>query len=125
MTRWAKFASNEETVATVSDDGVAKVQGPGEAAITAWYRQPDRHRDRHVAVPNHIDPAVYARAPRANFIDELVLTKLAELNIEPSPLSSDAEFLRRAYLDAAGILPTPDEVRGVPGRHRRRQAARD
>ncbi|HEV3486792.1 MAG TPA: DUF1549 and DUF1553 domain-containing protein, partial [Vicinamibacterales bacterium] len=51
------------------------------------------------------------RAPRANFIDALVLEKLQELNIEPSPLSSDAEFLRRAYLDAAGILPTPDEVR--------------
>ena len=61
--------------------------------------------------PNHIDAAAYARAPRANFIDGLVLTKLSELNIEPSPLSSDTEFIRRAYLDAAGILPAPDEVR--------------
>jgi hypothetical protein len=40
-----------------------------------------------------------------------VLAKLAELNITPSPLSSDAEFIRRAFLDAAGILPTADEVR--------------
>jgi hypothetical protein len=61
--------------------------------------------------PGRVDPAVYARAPRSNFIDDLVLAKLAELNIEPSPLSSDAEFIRRVFLDAAGILPTPEEVR--------------
>ena len=29
----------------------------------------------------------------------------------PSELCSDAEFLRRASLDAIGLLPTPDEVR--------------
>ena len=37
--------------------------------------------------------------------------KLAALHIPPSPACTDAEFIRRAYLDAAGILPTPDEVR--------------
>ena len=31
--------------------------------------------------------------------------------IPHAPLSSDTEFLRRAYLDATGLLPTPDEVR--------------
>src|SRR5581483_5085736 len=48
---------------------------------------------------------------RHNFIDELVLKKLQSLNLPPSPACSDSEFIRRAYLDAAGILPTPDEVR--------------
>ena len=60
--------------------------------------------------PTHVDAGVYSRAPRANFIDDLVLTKLKELSIEPSPLSSDSEFIRRVYLDAAGILPDPQEV---------------
>src|SRR5262249_6226440 len=43
-------------------------------------------------------------------IDGLVLKKLAALRVPPSPLCTDAEFIRRAYLDAAGILPTPEEV---------------
>ena len=30
---------------------------------------------------------------------------------EPSDLCADAEFLRRAFLDTIGVLPTPDEVR--------------
>lgn len=111
VTRWARFTTNEGAVATVSDDGVVKVQGAGEAAISAWYLS--RLVTARIAspFPTAVDPAVYARAPRANFIDELVLGKLQELNLEPSPLSSDTEFLRRVYLDAAGILPEPEEVR--------------
>ena len=111
VTRWVKFSSNEGAVASVSEEGVAKVQGPGEAAISAWYLSKIVTARITSPFPNHIDAAAYARAPRANFIDGLVLTKLSELNIEPSPLSSDTEFIRRAYLDAAGILPAPDEIR--------------
>ncbi|HUT90987.1 MAG TPA: DUF1553 domain-containing protein [Thermoguttaceae bacterium] len=43
-------------------------------------------------------------------IDELVFAKLKELKIEPANLCSDAVFLRRAYLDAIGTLPTIDEA---------------
>ncbi len=111
VTRWAKFSSSEGAVASVSEEGVAKVQGAGEAAVSAWYLSKIVTARITSPFPDRIDPAVYARTPRANFIDGLVLTKLSELNIEPSSLSSDTEFIRRAYLDAAGILPTPDEVR--------------
>src|SRR5947209_1456144 len=33
------------------------------------------------------------------------------LHIPLSPTCNDGEFIRRAYLDAAGILPTPEEVK--------------
>jgi hypothetical protein len=33
------------------------------------------------------------------------------LSIQPSDLCTDQEFIRRAYMDLCGILPTPDEVR--------------
>ncbi|QHI68937.1 DUF1553 domain-containing protein [Tichowtungia aerotolerans] len=46
----------------------------------------------------------------ANQIDRIVFKKLASLNIEPV-LCSDAVFLRRAYLDILGKIPTAEEVR--------------
>ena len=111
VTRWAKFSTNDGAVASVTDEGLVKVLGPGEAAVSAWYLSRLATARITSPFPNDIDAAVYARAPRANFIDDLVLKKLQELRIEPSPLSSDPEFIRRAYLDAAGILPSPDDVR--------------
>ena len=48
---------------------------------------------------------------RKNFVDEHVFGKMERDGIPRAPLSSDAEFLRRAYLDATGLLPSADEVR--------------
>jgi uncharacterized protein DUF1549/uncharacterized protein DUF1553/Big-like domain-containing protein len=111
VTRWVKFSTNEGAVAAVDQRGAVTVNGPGEAAISAWYLSRLVTARISSPFPDRVDPAVYTRAPRANFIDDLVLAKLAELNIAPSPLSSDAEFIRRAFLDAAGILPAAEEVR--------------
>jgi hypothetical protein len=45
-----------------------------------------------------------------NEIDRIVFAKLAELKIQPV-LCSDSVFVRRAYLDVIGTLPTSDEAR--------------
>ncbi len=37
VTRWAKFNSNDTTIATVDDTGKITVTGYGEAPITVWY----------------------------------------------------------------------------------------
>ena len=39
------------------------------------------------------------------------LRQAQELNMVPSDLADDAEFLRRVTIDTIGTLPTPDEVR--------------
>ena len=50
-------------------------------------------------------------APKpANKIDEIVFAKLQSLNIQPV-LCSDAVFVRRAYLDLTGKLPSADEAK--------------
>src|SRR6185436_2903327 len=66
-----------------------------------------------VTVPgtNDVSSAVFAKAQRRNFIDNLALEKLRELNLPPSPRCSDAEFIRRAFLDTTGVLPTAQETR--------------
>jgi hypothetical protein len=51
-----------------------------------------------------------ALTPRSK-IDELVLGRLKQLGIRPANLCSDAVFVRRAYLDAIGTLPTAQEAR--------------
>ncbi|MBI3664638.1 MAG: DUF1553 domain-containing protein, partial [Acidobacteria bacterium] len=111
VTRWAKYSSGAEAVATVDNDGRVEVRGAGEAAVTAWYLSKVAFSRVSVPAQNRIDPRVFARAPRNNFIDEAVLKKLAVLRIPPSENATDGEFLRRAYLDAAGILPTAEETR--------------
>ncbi|OPZ22558.1 MAG: hypothetical protein BWZ10_00408 [candidate division BRC1 bacterium ADurb.BinA364] len=46
-----------------------------------------------------------------NRIDEIVLAKQRAEAIQPAHLCSDEVFLRRAYLDVAGTLPEPAELR--------------
>ena len=47
----------------------------------------------------------------ATRIDEFVLQKLQEEGIQPARPCSDAVFIRRVYVDVAGTIPDPEEVR--------------
>lgn len=44
-------------------------------------------------------------------IDRIVFGRLKELGIKPSKLCSDGVFLRRAYVDIIGTIPTAEEAR--------------
>lgn len=44
-------------------------------------------------------------------VDALVGAKLAEKRVRPTPPTTDAEFVRRIYLDAIGRIPTLGETR--------------
>jgi hypothetical protein len=53
----------------------------------------------------------YPQVPASNFVDREVFARLKLLNMVPSDLSSDEEFLRRVTIDTIGQLPTPEEAR--------------
>ncbi len=109
VTHWVKYNSNNEGVASVDDAGLVKMNGRGESAITLYYQSKVLYA--RVMVP-YDAPAASAAVSFAqkNFIDRLAVAKWKSLNLQPSAAASDEVFMRRAYLDAAGILPTAEEV---------------
>jgi hypothetical protein len=111
VTREAQFKSNELNLASVDNAGLVRTdEATGETAIMARYMgQVDVCQ---VCVPmTDSAPVASTNLPRHSYIDVLIQAKWKKLNLEPSPLCDDATFLRRAFLDALGTLPTPAEVR--------------
>ena len=111
VTHWTRFASTNEAVVRVSADGNAAVVGAGEGAVTASFGSEVVISRVTVPFEQTVAPSVYLHASRRNFIDELGLKQLRQLNLEPSGRSTDESFIRRAYLDTIGVLPTSQEVR--------------
>ncbi|HSU52680.1 MAG TPA: DUF1549 domain-containing protein, partial [Candidatus Dormibacteraeota bacterium] len=111
VTRWAKYTSANETVSQVDENGKITVSGFGQGAVTAWFLSRIDIATITVPYTNVVSPKVFTRANRRNFIDSLVLEKLQALNLPPSQRCSDSEFLRRAFLDTTGVLPTAEETR--------------
>jgi hypothetical protein len=54
--------------------------------------------------------AAFSKLPRKNLIDEHILGRIERDRIPHAPVARDEEFMRRAYLDATGVLPTPAQV---------------
>ena len=111
VTRWCKYTAGNSAVAVIDENGRARVNGQGEGTITAWYLS--RLSIATITVPyaQQVKPEAFAALAPRNFIDERVLEKLRELNVPPSPICTDEEFIRRVFLDTLGVLPTAEETR--------------
>ena len=108
LTDQVLYASNDSSLVEVSERGLVTGMQTGETAVVV--RAAGQAASMGVAVI--ADPLPdYPEIPRRNTIDEFVFAKLRRLNILPSELSSDEEFLRRVCLDLTGTLPPPQRVR--------------
>ncbi|MCH2203789.1 MAG: DUF1553 domain-containing protein [Fuerstiella sp.] len=111
VSHWTRFTSSDETVAHVDTNGIATIVGPGKGAVTASFGSEVVISRITVAFEQTVDPRVYEESDQRNFIDELVLKQLRQLNLEPSGRSTDEAFIRRTHLNTIGVLPTSQEVR--------------
>lgn len=108
ITRLAVYET-DNALAAVSENGVVQRAGFGETTIIVRYL--DKQSPVRVAfVPAR--PGFAWNAPEPiNEIDGLNFAKLRSLRINPSEVTSDTEFFRRAYLDLLGIIPTANEAK--------------
>jgi hypothetical protein len=95
--------------ARVGSDGVVRRQSAGEVAVLVRYL--DRQATAQLAFVPDRPGFVWHDPPANNFVDLHLYAKLRTLRTAPSDLAADPAFLRRAYLDALGVLPTADEAR--------------
>jgi hypothetical protein len=109
MTRLTNFSSSDPSIADVNPNGLVEFKRPGEVAILC------RYLEEMVAVRiTYLEPRegfVWPNPPEANYVDQHVFAKLKLMSIAPSDLCTEDEFVRRAYLDCVGRLPTGDEVK--------------
>ena len=110
VTALTVFSSNDESVATVDAAGEVSAGRTGDTAIIAQY-------SGGVASAQVLAPSEASELDEHSYflphneIDDLVMAKLRKLNIQPSALCEDSDFLRRAFIDVIGKLPTPEEAR--------------
>jgi hypothetical protein len=109
VTRLTVFSSSDPGIAAVTTSGLVEFSQSGEVAVLC------RYLDELVPVRlTYLEPRpgfVWSNPPESNYIDRHVFAKLKMLSIPPSDVCSDEEFVRRAYMDICGVLPTADETR--------------
>ena len=107
VTSLAYFSTNNDTAAEVSQDGIVTAGERGEAFLMARF---ETHTvgSHFIVLPKGFK-FEWPNVPENNYVDTLINNKLKKLRIIPSKLCTDEEFLRRAYLDVIGVLPTVEE----------------
>lgn len=113
VTRLSVFSSSDTSVADVNATGLVEFKGAGEVAVLVRYLL-----ELHTVRLTYLEPRagfVWKAPPEVNYVDKHVFAKLKMLSIPPSDLCTDSEFIRRAYLDVIGVLPTAAEVRSFLG----------
>ena len=108
MTQLACYELTNRSV-TVDHDGLVRREKLGQTTVIV------RFLTQQLPVRLAFLPArpnfAWQAPPAVNYIDELTFAQLRKLRMNPSPVCDDTTFLRRAYLDAIGLLPTADEAR--------------
>jgi hypothetical protein len=107
VTHRVKYDSLSDGIAKVDPSGYVTATGSGQAGVMIRYL--GQAIVSLVVVPYRESVDLAGFRP-ASELDQLVMARWKRLGLKPSPLCSDEQFIRRAYLDAIGTLPTPERV---------------
>jgi len=107
VTHCARYDSLGKGIATVTRTGLITADGQGQAAVMVRYR--GRAKVSLVVRPYAANVDLSGFHPQ-NFVDEHVKSRWQKIGLRPSPMCSDEEFLRRAFLSAIGTLPSQESV---------------
>ncbi len=113
VTQLCRYDALDEGMLSVSESGLIETNGLGQAGVMVRFE--GKAEICMVTTPYSEQPDLQ-EWKNNNFIDEFAISKFQELGIAPSPICDDATFVRRAYLDAIGSLPTPEEVEAFVSR---------
>ena len=102
------YSSSHDAIASVDDTGLVSGAVRGEVAIMVRYLE--QTTTSRIMVLNDNPKYVWRPVKPFNYIDRHVLDRLRLLQITPSQLANDQQFVRRVYLDAIGLLPSKAEV---------------
>ena len=93
----------------ITPGGVIQADTAAETSVLV------RYLDQQIPVRLAFIPAradfVWSAPRPQNYIDRHIFAKLQRHRMNPSELCSDEMFVRRAYLDLLGIIPTAEEAR--------------
>ncbi|MCH2210981.1 MAG: DUF1553 domain-containing protein [Fuerstiella sp.] len=116
------LSSGNTDIAAVNVDGVVTTLRRGEAPVLARFEG------------SYAATTITAMGDRTGFewkqpdswgpIDKLIAGKWQRMKISPSELCTDAEYLRRIYLDLTGLPPTAQQVKEFLADERETQVKR-
>ncbi len=109
VTAEAFVESGNTDVAKTDGGGLVETLRRGEAPLLARYE--GNYAATTLTVMGDRTGFTWQPPETWSRIDELVAAKWQRMKIQPSELCSDADYLRRVYLDLTGKPPTSDEVR--------------
>lgn len=110
VTDEARFSSGNEAACLVDENGLARLHAKGEATLSIRYGH--LMALSNLVALDHDPTFAWTNPPEVNYVDKLVHAKLKSLEILPSDVCGETEFLRRVHYDLTGLPPTPEDVRG-------------